>query len=439
MFKKRLLAMVLLLIAIAIGYFVYNSETNPDSRFHFKLGLDLSGGTHLVYRADTNELQAGDIAGAMEALRDVIERRVNLFGVAEPIVQVEEGGIFGGSREERLIVELPGVTDVNEAVKKIGETPLLEFKIGKDTTGLTPEQLKATNVNDLFISTRLTGRYLDSAEVLFDQNTRQPKVLLNFSSEGADIFAEITKANVGKILAIFLDGVPISSPVIRQEITGGKAEITGTFTPNEVKLLVRDLNYGALPVPIELVSTQTIGPSLGEVALHAGIKAGVIAYIVIALFLLIWYRLPGLVAIIALAIYVALNLALFKLIPVTLTAAGIAGFILSLGMAVDANILIFERLKEELRRGKNLDEAASLGFSRAWLSIRDSNLSSIITAIILFWFASNFVIKGFALVFGLGVLTSMLTAITISRSLLRAILLRDGKVGHFLFSSGVSK
>jgi protein-export membrane protein SecD len=263
-------------------------------------------------------------------------------------------------------------------------------------------------------------------------------VLLALNKEGEAIFAKLTKDNVGRVLAIFLDGAPISTPVIRQEITGGKAQISGGFTPLEAKELVRNLNYGALPVPIELVSTQTVGATLGDEATEAGVRAGLWSFLIIGIFLVLWYRLPGLLATLALAVYVALNLALFKLIPVTLTAAGIAGFILSLGMAVDANILIFERMKEELRRGRVLSDAIQEGFHRAWTSIRDSNISSIITAIILYYFASTPVIKGFALVFFIGVITSMFTAITASRTLLKALgASGSGKVSRFLFSSGI--
>lgn len=458
MWKYRFGAFVILVIAGLIGYFVYTTEqpvpapvnaitasstapitaTTP-SRFAFKLGLDLKSGSHLVYRADTSSLAPADVRGAMTTLKEVIERRVNLFGVSEPIVQVESGGVLGGG-EERLIVELPGVTDLKQAIELIGKTPLLEFKLMKpEAEKLSREELGKKTVGEVFLPTPLTGRFLQKSDLIFDQTTGEPKVLLKFGSEGEKIFAKITKDNVGRILAIFLDGAPISTPVIRQEITGGNAEISGGFTPKEAKDLVRDLNYGALPVPIELVSTQTIGATLGDAAVSAGIKAGLWAFAVIALFLILWYRLPGLVAVVALAIYVALNLALFKLIPVTLTAAGIAGFILSLGMAVDANILIFERMKEELRRGRMLADAIQEGFHRAWTSIRDSNTSSIITAVILYYFASTPMMRGFALVFFIGVITSMFTAITASRTLLKALGARaEGRVSRFVFGSGVS-
>ena len=247
----------------------------------------------------------------------------------------------------------------------------------------------------------------------------------------------MTKENVGKSIAIFLDGAPISVPNVREEITGGKAQITGQFTPQEAKLLVQRLNSGALPVPVSLISQQSVGPTLGEKFLAKGVMAGIYGMILVSLFLILWYRLPGLAAVLALGLYTIIILALFKLIPVTLTAAGIAGFILSVGMAVDANILIFERMKEELKKGKNLQSAVSEGFSRAWLSIRDSNISSLITAGILFWMGTS-MIKGFALTLGVGILISMFSAITVSRTFLLAIGLKgESRVGKFLFRSGI--
>ena len=425
MFRQRIIALLVIIVAVAIGYFIYQTE-QVDSSYNFKLGLDLNGGSHLIYQADVSEVATSDIASSMEALRNVIERRVNLFGVSEPLVQTESAGLIAGKTiAQKLIVELPGVADIDKAITMIGKTPLLEFKLVKED----PPAVGTTTPTITLTPTGLTGRLLKRAALEFDQNIGEPQVLLSFTSEGQELFAQITKDNVGQ---------PLSLPVVREEIRDGNAVISGNFTPAEAKILVRDLNYGALPVPIKLLSTQKIGASLGADAVKAGVKAGGISFLVIALFLILWYRLPGAIAVIALAIYVALNLALFKLIPVTLTAAGIAGFILSIGMAVDANILIFERLKEELRRGKTLVDAIHEGFTRAWTSIRDSNLSSIITAVILFWFASTSVIKGFALVFGIGVLTSMLTAITVSRTLLFALGFKgENKITRFLFSCGI--
>ena len=264
-------------------------------------------------------------------------------------------------------------------------------------------------------------------------------MILKFNDEGSKIFAQITKENVGNVVGIFLDNQALSLPEVREEITGGSAQISGNFTPQEARDLVRDLNYGALPVPIKLLSTQAVGASLGDQALRASVNAGIWGTILVALFLILWYRLPGVLAVLALSLYAFITLSLFKLIPVTFTAAGLAAFILSIGMAVDANILIFERTKEELRSGKNLGDAIREGFARAWNSIRDSNLSRMITALILFWLGASAVIKGFALVFGLGVIVSMFTAITVTRSFLLALTLgfkKENRVVKFLFGSG---
>lgn len=440
MAKIRIIALILLLIGAGIGYFVYASEVNPEARFPFHLGLDLSGGTLLTYRADVSDVTSRDVNDAMDSLRDVIERRVNLFGVSEPVVQVEESSGLAGEQEQRLIVELPGVTDVDEAVRQLGKTPLLEFKLftGNSTTQVVTA---STSLDELYTVTGLTGRFLDGASLQFGQGGAQlinePVVVLQFDDEGRDLFAKITRENVGEILAIFLDGVPITQPVIQSEIPNGTAIITGTFSPEEARELVRNLNFGALPVPIELISTQTIGATLGGETLQAGVIAGVWGLVLVALFMVLWYRLPGLISVISLALYVVAMLALFKLIPVTLTAAGIAGFILSIGMAVDANILIFERLKEELARGADLETGIREGFKRAWLAIRDGNLTTIFTAVILFYTTTSLV-KGFALTLGIGVLLSMITAISITRTFVLALVPKDtGKSTHFLFGSGL--
>ncbi len=450
MLKTRLSALFIILMAVLLGLFVYSSQYNKfpkvtkyTGNHPFVLGLDLKGGTHLLYRADVSKVEGGDVESSMESLRQVIERRVNIFGVSEPLVQVEHAGLASGTRDERLIVELPGVTDITEAVASIGKTPVLEFKILKDASPSSLTGIKdAAEFNSHFIDTGLTGRLLSRAALEFDTTTNIPQVSLQFNSEGTDLFAKITKENTGKYLAIFLDGAPIEIPVIREQIPNGKAQISGGFTPETAKNLVRDLNYGALPVPIELISTQTIGASLGEKAVADSVKAGIIGFSIVALFLLFWYRLSGIVAILALAVYAIIMLAIFKLVPVTLTAAGLAGFILSIGMAVDANILIFERTKEELRAGKKLGDAIHEGFSRAWSSIRDSNISSMLTAIILYWLSTSPVIKGFALVFFLGVVASMFTAVTASRLFMYSLgfnLERRGGIINFLFGSGFSK
>lgn len=446
MWKVRLTSFLILLAGFGVGFFVYASEVgfSPVSgAFPFKLGLDLKGGTHLVYQADTSRIPSGEVKDAMESLREVIERRVNLFGVSEPLVQTEESSIVSGEKKERLIVELPGVSDINQAIAIIGATPLLEFKLvkqGVDIGALASST--PTEFATAFENTGLTGTLLSRATLEFDNTTNIPAVGVTFNAEGKDLFAKITSENTGRLLAIFLDGQLISAPVIQERIPNGQARISGGFTPEEAKVLVRNLNYGALPVPISLLSTQSIGASLGETAVDASVKAGLWGFIAVALFLVLWYRLPGLLAALALSLYAAINLAIFKLIPVTLTAAGLAAFILSIGMAVDANILIFERMKEELSRGRTLRDAIKEGFARAWLSIRDSNLSSIITAVILFWLGGTPIIKGFALVFAIGVLTSMFTAITVTRTFLIALGFAERKdtgLVRFLFGNGFSR
>jgi protein-export membrane protein SecD len=437
MLGRRISALLILVAGALVGHFLYHTEITGS--WPFKLGLDLSGGTQLVYRADLTAIDASETADSMAALRDTIERRVNLFGVSEPLVQTEQASALSGTREQRLIVELPGITDTQRAIQLIGQTPVLEFRMLKQDASI-PTTLSTSTINDAFEPAVITGKELASAQLQFQgqaASLQEPVVVLKFNSEGAATFADITKNNVGRSFGIFLDGVPISIPVIREAIPDGTAVISGGFAAQEAKELARNLNYGALPVPIELISTQTVSGTLGAAAVQDGLMAGIWGIGAVALFMLLWYRLPGLLAAIALTVYIIAMLALFKLIPVTLTAAGIAGFILSVGMAVDANILIFERTKEELRGGRSVVDAIGEGFARAWPSIRDSNISSMITAVILFWLGTS-LIKGFALVFGLGVLVSMLTAITVSRTFLLALGVRShGSVARFFFGSGI--
>lgn len=449
MLKTRIIAVFLIIIAASIGFFNYYSQVNTTSSLYkpFKLGLDLNGGTHLVYKADVSKIPSGEINASMQALRDVIEKRVNLFGVGEPLVQVEQGGVLGDKdAQQKLIVELPGVTDVNEAIRMIGQTPTLEFSVLTKEDAASLQALEGTDeeklaaLSKLFKPTGITGSLLQRATLEFNGNTGEPVVTLAFNAEGRALFAKTTKENIGNSIAIFLDGNIISMPTVREEIRDGKAQISGSFQLEEAKTLVRDLNYGALPVPVELLSTQTVGASLGQAALNGGVRAGLMSLVVIGIFLILWYRLPGFIAVVSLGIYTLIMLALFKLIPVTLTAAGIAGFILSIGMAVDANILIFERMKEELKSGKEISAAMHEGFARAWLSIRDSNTSSIITGLILYFFGSTSIVTGFALVFLVGVIVSMFTAITASRIFLYAVApKKTNRISTFLISNGFTK
>ncbi len=430
---------------LLIAFFVYQNVTYSDPGHPFKLGLDLAGGSHLVYEADVSGVDPADVSDLMNVLRDVIERRVNIFGVSEPVVQVEQSSFVSDTQIERLVVELPGVSDVGEAIAEIGKTPLLEFRL-VDQTQLEATTTASTTEESFFTETGLTGRYLETAKLEFAGQSggaglaNEPIVAISFNSEGAELFEDITANNVGEQLAIFLDGEVVSAPRINEKISGGNAIISGNFTPEIARDLAQNLSFGALPVPIELQSTQTIGASLGGEVLDKGVKAGAIGLGLIILFMLLWYRLPGLVAAVALLIYVAAVLALFQLIPVTLTAAGLAGFVLSLGMAVDANVLVFERMKEEYRAGRGSREAARVGFRRAWSAIRDGNITSILSAIILFWFGTS-IVKGFALVFGIGVIMSMLTAILVTRTLLLALPDRKYNEGKFgkLFNSGIKK
>jgi protein-export membrane protein SecD len=498
-----------------------------ERALNVRLGLDFQGGSHLVYQADVSQVPAGDRASALEGVRDVIERRVNAFGVSEPVVQTNKTG-----ENWRVIVELPGVFDVNEAIKQIGETPLLEFRTQATAVPYTEDQIKAivtlneqkktqgadvlkqalapnadfgalanqysedpsnqTNQNggDLdffkkgdmvpefeavvfdkmkvgeiypelvessfgyhiikktderttdgtlevrashilfskqsetqpaaqdFVPTALTGKNLKRADVKTDPTTGAPQVSLVFDDAGKALFASITKENVGKIVGIYLDGEPLTMPKVEQEITSGEAVITGSFTLIDAKKLSQRLNSGALPVPISLVNQQNIGASLGKVAVQQSIVAGLVGLLIVAIFMLVYYRFPGLLAVFALGIYAMLSLAIFKLWPITLSLPGVAGFVLSIGMAVDANVLIFERIKEELRLGKPISSAIEEGFRRAWLSIRDSNIASLITCFILIWFGSS-LIRGFALTLSIGILVSMFTAITITRTFMR--------------------
>lgn len=454
MWKQRIIAILLLAISIGLGYLVYHTEMTKSKAF--QLGLDLSGGTHLVYNADVSRLTGTQIPEALSVLRDVIERRVNSLGVSEASVTNETSSL-GDGKQYRLVVDLPGVNDVNKALEIIGQTPLLEFATenpkfdpnAKPEISITPDMIKngqldlsASAVKNLqvpYIPTELTGQFLAHSTLEYNSTTGQPIVSLQFNPEGAKMFEEITKANVGKTIAIYLDGQIISAPTVNEAIAGGQAVINGTFTPEEARQLVGRLNSGALPVPVTLLSTETIGPTLGADALKAGIHAGLVGIIAIMILLIGWYRLPGVVASVTLVMYSIGMFALFKYIPVTLSSAGIAGFIISLGMAVDANILIYERMKEEVKSGKPLIESINAGFARAWTSIRDGNISSIISAFILFIFGTT-LIKGFAITFGLGVFVSMLSAIVISRVLLKVVAGKNnGRIKQFLFSSGFSK
>lgn len=462
MSQKYWIFIGVIVLALLAGNFVYPNYINQGIDFvnaktswhvphmwtkPYVLGLDLQGGVNLIYQADLSTVD--DKAGAMAGLRDVIERRVNMFGVSEPVVQIQGN--------DRLLVELPGVKDVKAAIDMIGQTPYLEFdeqrteaeskpildKIaevqaaqekGEDITKVTDWQLALQN--PYVKPTELTGKYLSKATVVFDQTTYKPQIQLVFNAEGSTLFEEITARNVGKQLAIMLDGASIIdttgdgkidasdfyAPVIQDKISGGTAVITGSMSAQVANDIARRLNSGALPVKIgSPISQETVGPTLGADSLQKSLWAGVYGLLAVIIFMIVFYRLPGLLASIALLIYVAITLAIFKLVPVTLTLAGIGGFILSIGMAVDANILIFARMKEEIKEGKSLSASISEGFGRAWPSIRDSNLNSLIVCAILFIFSTSF-IKGFALTLSLGIVVSLFSAIFITRIFLQVFI-----------------
>ena len=429
--KWKVVSIVVLVIlaSVVAGFFDFPNQVNPQLAklpgniqvpvIPFRLGLDLQGGIHLVYQADLSTVNVGEYDSAMEGLRDIIERRVNFFGVSEPLVQVE-----GRGDEQRLIVEIAGVIDSAQAIELIGKAPLLEFREPKENYGeilQANQQVLETGEGELqdpFQPTGLNGSLLSRADVGFEQVTQEPVIQLSFNSEGADLFQKITARNIGRPLAIYLDNQLLQAPIVQTEISGGQAQITGDFDLEETRQLVRELNAGAVPVSITLLSQQTVGPSLGKISLEQSLRAGAAGFLLVVAFMILFYRAPGVLAVLALLMYGAFLLFLFKLFGFTFTLAGIAGIILSIGMAVDANILIFSRFREELREGKSFAISVEEGFRRAWPSIRDGNITTLLVALILFWFGTSFV-QGFALALGLGILLSMLSAIFVTKNLLR--------------------
>ncbi len=541
--KIRLAFLGILVIAVFAALVDFPEFFKQSGFFNrpFRLGLDLAGGTHLIYQADITNIPAQDRSSSLEGVRDVIERRVNSFGIAEPVVQTAKSGDTW-----RIIVDLAGITDITEAIKMIGETPLLEFKtepVGGNENITRDEQDKIDSLNteeknraqtvlnlalapdadfaalakeysddlgskyksgeiglqsrdalvpefektcfdelainqtsdhltetnygyhiikkigeqgsgenyqtncahilikkttladirlpaDVWTYTGLTGKQLKKARIETDPQTNAVLITLEFNEEGQALMAEITAKNVGKPLGIFLDGYSIIdttsdgkitkddayAPIINEEIRDGRAVITGAMNLEQAGKIAQRLNSGALPVPINLISQQTVGATLGKLSVEKSLQAGIIGLILVAIFMVIVYRLPGLLADLALIFYGLILLALFKLIPVTLTLAGISGFILSIGMAVDANVLIFERLKEEVKSGKGVSEAINISFQRAWPSIRDGNYTTILTCIILMWFSTS-IVKGFAITLLIGVIISMFSSLFVTKIL----------------------
>ncbi|HSX19359.1 MAG TPA: protein translocase subunit SecD [Candidatus Saccharimonadales bacterium] len=382
-----------------------------------KLGLDLAGGVQLTMSADMSQVPEGDRDTALESAQNIIENRINSLGVAEPVIQSAKT-----QGQYRLIVEIAGISNVDQAVSIVKKTAQLEFKTLKADA---PPESTIAALPEYYQSTGLTGKDLKRAQAQPSQNPQNPGyvVSLEFNDEGAKKFADITKNNLGKPVAIYLDDQLISAPIVNAEIADGRAQIEGHFTADGSKQLAVELNAGALPVPLKIESQTRVGPTLGSDSIHKSIYAAAIGLAAVSIFMIAYYNVLGIFAVTALAIYTLISFAVFKLVPVTLTLAGIAGFVLSIGMAVDANILIFERIKEELRWGKPKHEALYAGFNRAWSSIKDSNISSLITTAILFNFGTGS-IRGFALTLAIGILVSMFSAITVSRTLLRIFWVR---------------
>ena len=352
--KYKIFSVIIIVITIFLGYFyIIQPELKNEKGKTFPLGLDLIGGSEITYNADVSKLKKSDIPGAMSSLKETLIRRLNPFGTSEVSVSVESASVFSKEIKplNRVIIEIPGVSDPEKAKKLIGKIPLLEFKTSE-------------NPNGPFVDTELTGKYLKTANITRDR-LGSPAVSLTFTSEGGKIFADLTKKNVGKFMAIFLDGKPISVPRINQAIISNNAIIEGDFTLDEAKELARNLKFGALPVPISIDSSDVVSASLGKDVLNSGLKSALFGILLVILFLIGFYRISGLIASISLVVYVVLTLAIFKSLGFVFTSAGIAGFIISIGMAVDANVLIFERIKDELRDGQQIKDAIPNGFKRA--------------------------------------------------------------------------
>ncbi len=412
--KAWILFAFIVVITILTGIVIWPS--GPDIKIgnwykELKIhrGLDLQGGAHLVYELDTTNIQKADIKHATNSVIDVIERRVNTLGLSEPVIQS-----IDIENRPSVIVELPGVKNIDEAINLIGRTAQLSF------WEVTSPEIQVEEEFAGWQATQLSGAQLRKADVVYDPNTNNPQVAMEFNNEGKDIFAELTEKNIGKPLAIVLDNEIISAPTVQSRIPDGEAVITGDFTVTDAQNLAKLLNAGALPVPIKIIEQRNVEASLGAKSVKQSLFAGLLGLLLIGIFMITYYRISGLIAVFSLTIYALMILAIFKLIPVTLTLAGVAGFILSIGMAVDANVLIFERMKEELREGKTVGAAIEEGFSRAWSSIRDSNISTLITCAILY-FTTTGMVRGFAITLAIGVIISMFSAITITRNFLRIL------------------
>jgi len=435
--NQRWIFPILILLALSIYINLPNHPGIHIGDYHKEIntqfGLDLVGGVQALLEADLPE-DAEISQENMQTARGIIEDRVNGLGVSEAVVQI--------AGDRRILVELPGEQDPEQALATIKETALLEFvdfgdlsvqeasllyntKIKTDyQTSSNSEDLSTSSPNDPVFHTVITGASIKQVGVTTDA-LGSPRVIFELTPEGSIIFGEFTAANIGSMLAIVLDKEVISTPRIDDAITGGQGSISGNFTIDSANELAIQLRYGSLPIPLKVVQTQTIGPTLGEDSLKKSLVAGLIGMVTVMVFMALYYRLPGLIADLALLMYALITFAIYRWIPVTLTLPGIAGFILTFGVAVDANVLIFERMKEELRKGRTIQQAISLGWERAWPSIRDSNLSTLITSAILFWFGSTYgasIVKGFSLTLAIGVLVSLFTAVTATRTFLHLML-----------------
>lgn len=404
-----------------LDFYFLGRHIQPD--WQLKQGLDIQGGMQVTLEADMTKIDPADRETALEAAREIIARRVDLYGVGEAVIQTARR-----ADSYRLLVELPGVFEAQEALALVGETAQLEFKLQRpDEVNWEVATISAQLWLDSFSPTGLTGAELKRAQAQLDPQTSRPVIALEMNEQGRELFAQITKENVNQVLAIFVDGLPVMTPVISTPILDGQAVISGDFSIDEAKNLAIQLNAGALPVTIQVLEQKNIGASLGEESIQKSIFAGVVGLGLVILFMVLYYGWWGGVASISLLIYATLTIALYKILGVVLTLPGIAGLILTIGMAVDANILIFERMKEERRQGQPLLRALELGFGRAWDSIKDANLASIFTALVLinpFNFAflnTSGMVRGFGLTFLLGTLLSLLTGVLISRVLLRTV------------------
>lgn len=439
---QRILIVIIIILGAAIWIDLPTNQGIFGKKITTRLGLDLVGGVQALLEADLppNAILEPD---AMKTAAAIVENRVNGLGVSEAVVQL--------AGERRIVVELPGEKNPEDAINTIKQTALLEFV---DFSAMTPEEAyklvdvgivtdygiasessqTITNTQSLtqtigsqqsqIFHTVMTGSSLKTVSVQTN-SLGEPEVVFTLNSEGAKIFSDFTSSHVSQILAIVLDKTVISAPRIQNPITDGSGLITGKFTIETANELAVQLRSGSLPLPLKVIETRTVGPTLGQDSLRKSMIAGIVGFIIVILFMGLYYRLPGMIADLAIVIYAIITFAIFRFIPVTLTLPGIAGFLLSTGSALDANILIFERLKEELRGGRHLSQAIELGWTRAWPSIRDSNIATIITCAILFWFGSQYgatIVKGFSLTLALGVGVSLFTAIIVSRTLLNLLL-----------------